>query len=175
MIGCLGLAWLFSLGTGHGQEVQPSEYKIKAAFLFNFAKFIEWPPESFAATNSPMIIGILGDNPFGGDLEEIVRNKSINNRTFVIKEMHSLSEAAHCHLLFISNSEKKRFAEVFEGVRGASVLTVGETDGFTDAGGMINFVREGKKLRFQINHEAATKVKLKISSKLLALALTTGR
>ena len=163
LIACLSLALLLSADAG-AQETQPSEYQVKAAFLF------EWPPESFAGAKSPMVIGILGDNPFGSDLEQTIQNKTINNRLIVVKPVHSLQEATNCQVLFISTSEKARLAEIFDGLRGTSVLTVSETDGFTDAGGMINFVREGKKIRFQINDEAAKKAKLKINSKLLSLA-----
>ena len=166
----LSLVWLLSVGDGRAQESQPTEYQIKAAFLFNFARFVEWPPVAFAGATSPVVIGILGENPFGGDLERTIQNKTINNRSIVIKQLHSLAEATNCQVLFISTSEKARLVEIFDGLRGTSVLTVSETDGFTDAGGKINFVREGKKIRFQINDEAAKKAKLKINSKLLSLA-----
>jgi len=171
---CLGLALLPAAGAS-AQEAQPSEYQVKAAFLFNFAKFVEWPPESFAKETSPLVIGILGDNPFGGDLERTVQNKTINNRPLVIEQLHSSAEATNCQVLFISTSEKKRLPEIFNGLRGASVLTVSETDGFTEAGGMINFVWEGKKIRFEINNDAARKAKLKINSKLLSLAFHSAR
>ena len=173
-IACLSLALLLSADAG-AQESQPSEYQVKAAFLFNFAKFVEWPPGSFAGATSPMVIGILGDNPFGSDLEQTIQNKTINNRLIVIKPLPSLAEATNCQVLFISTSEKKRLAEIFDGLRGASVLTVGETDRFTEAGGMINFVEEGNKIRFQINDAAAKGAGLKISSKLLSLASRPAR
>jgi hypothetical protein len=169
LIACLSLALLLS-AQADAQESQPSEYQIKAAFLFNFAKFIEWPPESFAGATSPMVIGILGDNPFGNDLERTIQNKTINNHLIEVKPVHSLAEAASCQVLFISASEKKRLAEIFAGLHGTGVLTVSEMDGFTEAGGMINFVLEGKKIRFDINDDAAKKANLKISSKLLSLA-----
>jgi hypothetical protein len=168
-IACLSLALLLSADAS-AQESQPSEYQVKAAFLFNFAKFVEWPPGSFAGAKSPMVIGILGDNPFGGDLEQTIQNKTINNRLIVVKPAHSLAEATNCQVLFISASEKQRLPEIFGGLRGTSVLTVSETDGFTGAGGMINFVWEGKKVRFEINNDAAKKANLKINSKLLGLA-----
>lgn len=117
-----------------------------------------------------MVIGILGDNPFDGDLERTVQNKIVNNRAFVVRQLHLATEATNCQMLFISASEKKRLAEIFENLRGISVLTVSETDGFTEAGGMINFVLEGKKIRFEINNDAAKEAKLKINSKLLSVA-----
>ena len=170
LIVCLSFALLLPAETG-AQESPPSEYQVKAAFLFNFAKFVEWPPESFAGETSPLVIGILGDNPFGGDLERTIQNKTINNHPLVIKPLHSLAEATNCQILFINASEKKRFTEIFGSLRGTSVLTVSDTEGFTEAGGMINFVLENKKIRFQINDAAAKTARLKISSKLLSLAV----
>ena len=156
----------------HPQESQPSEYRLKAAFLFNFAKYVEWPAAAFPDKTSPLIIGVLGKSPFDGDLEQTIRNKTINGRPLQIKEIrHSVTEAASCHILFICTSEKKRLPEIFRGLRDAHVLTVGETDRFTQTGGMINFVPEGNKIRFEINDDAAKKAGLKISSKLLNLAL----
>ena len=167
---CLSLLWLLAVGVGHAQESPPTEYQLKAAFLLNFAKFVEWPPKVFAEATSPMVLGILGENPFGDVLERTIRDKTINSRPLVIKEFRSAAEATNCHLLFIGASEKARLPEIVAGLRGACVLTVGETDRFTEAGGMINFVRQGNKTRFQINEVAAKGVGLKISSKLLSLA-----
>jgi hypothetical protein len=171
----LSLIWLLSVGAGRAQESQPTEYQIKAAFLFNFAKFVEWPEEAFSEPNTPIVIGVLGKNPFGDDLERTVRGKTINGRSLTIKEFRSPTEARDCHILFISTSEKTRLPEVFESLQGASVLTVGETERFTEAGGMINFVLEGSKIRFQVNDAAAKSAGLKISSKLLSLAQRPAR
>lgn len=152
------------------QDAAPSEYQIKAAFLFNFAKFVQWPPEAFATTNSPLIIGVLGENVFGDNLEKTINHKVINERPLQFKEFHSVGEATNCHILFISTSEKAKFSKIIQGLQGTSVLTVSETGEFIDAGGMINFVLEANKIRFEINDEAAKKAGLKISSKLLSLA-----
>ena len=171
----LSLVWLLSVGHGRAQESQPTEYEIKAALLFNFAKFVEWPPAAFARATSPIVIGILGQNPFRDDLARMIRDKTIDDHPLVIKEFRSPAEATNCHILFISTSEKKRLPEILEALKGASVLTVGETDGFTETGGMINFVLEGTKIHFQINKDAATSARLKISSKLMSLASSTAR
>jgi len=167
---CLSLVGLLAVGGGRAQESPPTEYQLKAAFLLNFAKFVEWPPAAFAGATSPMVLGILGENPFGDVLERTIRDKTINSRPLVVKEFHSSAEATNCHILFIGASEKARLPELLAGLRRASVLTVGETDRFTETGGMINFVRQGNKIRFQINEVAAKSVGLKISSKLLSLA-----
>ena len=174
LIAGLGLALLLPADAS-AQTSPPSVYQVKAAFLFNFAKFVEWPPESFAGETSPLVIGILGDSPFGGDLERTIQNKTINNHSLVIKQLHLLAEATNCQILFICNSEKKHFSEIIQSLRGHAVLTVSETDGFIQTGGMVNFVLEDGKIRFQINDEAAKAAQLKISSILLSLAVASSR
>jgi hypothetical protein len=172
-----GLRWL-PLGVGLlltatplRAQAPPTQYQLKAAFLYNFAKFIDWPPETFPDDKSPFIIGILGENPFGTDLERMVAEKKINNRPIKIRPFSAVADATNCCILFISTSEIKRMPEIMEKLHGTSVLTVGETDQFIGAGGMINFVPEANKIRFQINDAAAKAAGLKISSKLLSLAV----
>ncbi len=160
---------LLLAGRSHGQEAQPSEYQVKAAFILNFAKFVNWPPDAFPDAQSPLHIGVFGENRFGPDLERTVRNKTLNNRPIVVKECRTLEEAKKCHLLFIGTSEKKPLQEVLDGLAGMNILTVGETENFIKSGGMINFFREGNRFRFEINDEAAKKAGLKIDSKLLGL------
>ena len=164
------LVWLLMAGPGRAQDAQPTEYQLKAALIFNFAKFVEWPPAAFADAASPIVIGILGDNPFDEALARTVRGKAINNRPLVVQEFRSASEATNCHVLFICNSEKKRLPEILKSLQGTRALTVGETDRFTESGGMINFFEEGKKIRFQINLDAARSAGLKVSSRLLGIA-----
>jgi hypothetical protein len=162
---------IFVLGLrSFAQASPPSEYQIKAAFLYNFAKFVEWPPQAFAGPRSPIIVGVLGKNVFGNDLERTIRDKTVNNHPFQFKEFHSVEEATNCQILFISASEKDRLPGILNDLRGTSVLTVSETAQFTEAGGMINFVLEDNRVHFQINDAAAKKAGLKISSKLLSLA-----
>lgn len=173
------LILLFSLVSAvglkcHAQNAQPSEYQIKAAFLYNFAKFVEWPAQAFARPTSPIIIGVLGENVFGGDLEKTIHGKAINSHPLQFKKIDSVAEATNCQILFISPSEKNHLPDILEGLRSASVLTVSETDNFTAEGGMINFITEkvgnSRTIHFQINNEAAKKAGLTISSKLLSLA-----
>lgn len=153
------------------QDQQPSEYEVKAAFLFNFAKFIDWPPEVFADTNSPIVVGVLGKNVFGNNLEKTIRDRKVNNRSFQFRNYTSITEATNCQILFVSPSEKADFPKIVGTLQNASVLTVSETDGFIQAGGMINFLIQDNKIRFQISDETAKKARLKISSKLLSLAV----
>jgi YfiR/HmsC-like len=164
------LSAMFAAGTAQAQDSAPTEYQIKAAFLFNFAKFIDWPAAAFDGPTSPMVFGILGDNPFHEDLTRTLQNKSIADHPLVIREYRSAAQATNCHILFISPSEKKRLPEILKTLSGCSVLTVSETDHFTESGGMINFFIQGSKIRLQINNAAASKAGLKISSKLLSLA-----
>jgi hypothetical protein len=167
----LSLFLLLCGGYIRAQDAQPTEYQIKAAFLFNFAKFVSWPPEAFQQPSSPIVFGILGENPFHEDLARTIQNKTIDGHPLMIREYRTAEQATNCHILFISTSEKKRLAEVIRSLNGRDVLTVGEMDRFTETGGMINFVLQGTKIRLQINNDAATHAGLKISSKLLRLAL----
>jgi hypothetical protein len=166
--------WLLgSANLGRTQVPQLSEYQIKAAFLYNFGRFVDWPAAAFTDGKSPFIFGILGDNPFGKILDQSFAGKILNGHPVVVQVIHSLPDAAHCQILFISSSEKDHLAKVIQGLHAACVLTVSENDQFIEAGGMINFVTIDNKVRFQINDEAAKAAQLKISSKLLGLAVSS--
>lgn len=169
----LVLGWLLLWGArpACAQEPQPSEYQLKAAFLYNFAKFVEWPASALPQNDSPFIIGILGENPFNDDLRKTVAGKKILAHPITVVPLPNITAATNCHILFISPSEKNRLPEIFRILDQASVLTVSETDRFTQAGGIINFTREGNKIRFEISDDAAKRAGLKISSKLLSLAV----
>jgi hypothetical protein len=132
---------------------------------------VDWPAAALPAPNSPMVIGVLGQNPFGHQLENTIRGKSVNGHPLEVREFQQVTEITNaCHLLFISSSEKKRLPEIMAALKGKSVLIVGEMDHFIESGGMINFVLEGAKIHFQLNDAAAQKAGLKMSSKLLSLA-----
>jgi len=120
------------------------------------------------------VIGVLGKNVFGNDLETTIRDKTVNNRRFKFVKFEnfaSATEATNCHILFVSSSEKDNLAKIVGSLQKASVLTVSDTDGFIKAGGMINFTLEGAKIRFEISDEAAKKAGLQVSSKLLSLSV----
>jgi hypothetical protein len=152
-----------------GQEVAPSEYQMKAAFLFNFAKFVEWPPPSLAE-NAPIVIGILGADPFDGALDNTLQNKTIAGHPLASRHIKSLSDIKTCHILFIRDSEKKRWPEISAALAGSSVLTVSENwNQFTGSGGMILFFMQDRRVCFDIDNEAANRAGLKISSKLMQL------
>ena len=146
------------------------EYEVKAAFLYNFTKFVEWPPDAFENPGSPMAICVFGEDPFGDSLDAVVRGETLNGRRLVVRRTRSLQELRDCQTLFVPGAERERFAEVFSALRDASVLTVGEVDGFLPQGGVIRFVVDQGRVRFEVNLDAAEHSRLKLSSKLLRLA-----
>jgi len=159
-------------------ESQPTEYQVKAAFVFNFAKFVEWPSTGFPSADTPISIGVVCESgsAFETDLKSTTANKTINGRRLIINRVTSTQEMKACHILFVCRSEKsekqekRRLEELFQSLRGGNVLTIGESDAFIPAGGIINFVTEDRKIRFEIKDAAARQAGLKISSKLLTLA-----
>jgi hypothetical protein len=170
----LVLAFLLAVESGYGQPASKEAYPLKAAFLYHFAEFVEWPSTSFPEPASPLVIGVICENAFWNELENTLSGKRIKNHLLIVKPIGSAEEATNgYHLLFISAAEKKHLPEL-DALRkaGASVLTVSEeVDRFSQSHVMINFVRtKDNKLRFQINDGEARDVHLKISSKLLSLA-----
>lgn len=164
-------AGLFPSGRDLAAEtVTSKEYQVKAAFLYNFVQFTEWPADAFSDTNSPIVIGILGDDPFSGDLDNLVRGEKVNNHPLVVQRYHQVEEIKACQILFISQSEAKRLEQIFARLKNRSILTVGDIDGFAQRGGMIRFITENNKIRFRINVAAAKAASLTISSKLLRSA-----
>ena len=149
------------------QAAPPAEYQLKAIFLFNFAQFVEWPPEAFPEANTPLIIGVLGEDPFGAYLDQTVRGEKVNDRLLAVQRYRRVDEIKTCHILFISQSEANRLEPIFTSLKGRNTLTVGDAVGFARRGGMIRFVTEKNKIRLRINLEAAKAANLTISSKLL--------
>ena len=169
-MGCLlTLCFLGSL-SGRVQAQSSNEYQVKAAFLYNFAKFVDWPAEAFAGSNGKLVIGVIGDDPFGGSLDQAVSGKGINGRSLVIRRLKWNQDLRSCHIIFISSSERQRLPQIIQSLRGARVLTVGDMGQFNQQGGIINFILEANKVRFEINSRGADQARLKISSKLLSLA-----
>jgi hypothetical protein len=157
-------------------QAAPSEYQVKAAYLFNFLKFIEWPEASFADPLAPMVVGVVGEDPFGSSLPEVVIGKTVQGRDLVLRKYRVGEDLRGAHLLFISASERKQLPQILSSLRGSSVLTVADTEGFLDAGGMIQFVSANEQIHFAINVDALKGSRLKVSSKLLNLAKTvTGK
>jgi hypothetical protein len=167
----LALSCAFALASatnGRGQAAQ--EYEVKSAFLYNFTKFVEWPPGSFKDDRDPLVIGYIGNDEFGSTIERTVSGRTVNGRQLKIRRFRRGQSVVACHVLFIGASERDQLAQIFEGLKGASILTVGETNGFGQYGGIINLFMEESKVRFEINLDAVEQSRLKISSKLLSLA-----
>ncbi len=162
--------------TAAAQAVDPpdaSEYLIKAGFIYNFAKFVEWPATAFSQPDSPIMIGVLGTDPFGSVLDRLVEDKKIGQRGFVVKRYKwgkDLKDLKECKILFVSASEKAHIDEIVQAVKGLPILMVGETPGFAERGGIIRFTLEDNRVRFEINVDAAHQADLNISSRLLTLA-----
>jgi hypothetical protein len=150
-------------------NAQSKEYQIKAAFLYNFAQFVDWPSATFANTNAPFYIGILGDDPFDGVLDETIQDETINGHKIVAVRSQRIEELKNCQIIFVSKSEKRRVAEILTELDSKPILTVSEIEGFAQHGGGINFFLAGTKVRFEINPGAAQSDGLKISSQLLSL------
>lgn len=155
------------------QHAQPGEYEVKAAFLYNFAKFVEWPAETFPSRASPITIGTLADDRFQAILEQTLAGKTAQERSLVVKKLGpSLQDARKCQIVFVSSAERGAVGDLLNATKGASVLTVGETEGFAQRGGMVNFVLIENKVRFEINNLSARNSGLHISARLLQLAAT---
>jgi hypothetical protein len=152
------------------QPAVSAEYQIKAVFLFNFARFVDWPAKAFPDADSPFVIGILGDDPFGSYLDETVRGERVNGHPLTVQRYRRLSEVKACQVLFISRSEADRLDQILASLRGRSILTVGDTDDFVAHGGMIRLATEKNKVRMHINLDAVKAANLAISSKLLRVA-----
>jgi YfiR/HmsC-like len=153
-----------------GQLSGTTGYAVKIAFLFNFAKFIDWPPSSFAGPQSPFTICVLGQDPFGHMLDDTLQGKMIGERPLAVRRLRDKTEARYCHIVFVSSLESAHLSEIIGSLQGANVLLVGETNGFAALGGAIEFTLEDNHVRFAINADAADRSGLKFSSKLLALA-----
>ena len=147
----------------------PSEHQLKAAFIYNFAKFVEWPSTAGDNPTLPIVIGILGNDPFGRDIDEVINGKTANGRSLIIKRFSHVRDLAHCQILFVSSSERNNLKRIF-GAATPGILTVGETEQFADAGGIIQLTMINGKVHMVINQAAAERAGLKISAKLLSLA-----
>ena len=145
------------------------EYEIKAAYLYNFINYIEWPEQSLPPAGGVLTIGVVGENPFGPSLDPL-NGKQIKGRTLAVKQVSSPADLKNCQIVFISASEKERFPQILESLKDARIVTVSEIDGFAEHGGVINFYSDRNKVRFEINHELARSKGLTISSELLKLA-----
>ena len=169
---CLAATLLAIGGRVVGDDTSPggpSEYQIKAAYLYYLSTFVDWPPATFSHKDDALVIGVLGEDPFGDILDDTIRGKAVNSKRLVVKRMDSIKEARGCHILFVSSSEQDNLSYILKALDGVAVLTVGDVDEFASRGGQIGFRTEGKKVRFDINVAAAERAGLKISAQLMKL------
>jgi hypothetical protein len=164
-----GLLWLggpaFPAQTG-----PPTEYQVKAVFLFNFAQFVEWPSAAFSGARAPIVIGVLGQNPFGSYLDDTVRGETVEDRPLEVQRYRRVEEIKNCHILFISRSEVSKLKEILMVLKDRSILVVGDDDEFVLRGGMIRLATTRNRVRMIINTDAAMAASLTISSQLLRSA-----
>lgn len=158
-----------SRANAHAESPASREYVIKAAFLYNFAKFVDWPAEAFPNDRTPLTLCILGKDPFGVALESI-KGKTVRGRRQVVQHLARIEDLEQCHILFISASEEKHLSQILSTIKGRHILTVSDMKRFARRGGIINLVTVKSKIRFEINMDTTDLVGLKISSKLLKLA-----
>lgn len=148
----------------------PNEYSLKAVFLYNFCRFVDWPPAAFNSPNEPLIIGIIGQDPFGALLAEAIAGENYHGRPIQIAHFRSPREIRQCHLLFVSDSAAGEYGAIIAAAAGRNILTVGESDVFLDQGGMIALTAEQNRVRLRINPTALRNTQLSVSSKLLQVA-----
>jgi hypothetical protein len=147
-----------------------SEYQVKAAFIFNFPRYTEWPANAFAATNSPIVVAVVGQPPLAVELRKATRRRAIDGRSIVVKDFEPGEDPGGCHVLFISAAEQQRSSDLLDRYKEKGVLTVGETDDFLERGGIINLPRRQERIVMEVNLTAAGHAGIKISSKLLGVA-----
>lgn len=172
---CLACVCAILLASSLAAETPNVEYRIKSAYIFNFAKFVTWPSAVFPSPDAPIVIGILGKDPFGSELDQTIAGKTIERRQLQVRRLSETDPINGCHILFISESERKRLPQIFGNAARLSILTVGEMDDFTDMGGMIRFLKHENNIRFEIDLAPVEAAGLKISSKLLQVAVVKGQ
>jgi hypothetical protein len=169
---CL-LAWTLlapaSLARGAAPPTGP---EVEAVYLFNFASFVEWPASAFEGTGAPFGICVLGEDPFGHVLDDTLAGETVAGRRLVARRIARAPEATGCHILFVAAAEARRTADILHALDGRPILTVSEVEAFTRQGGMVTFVMEHGRVRFQVNVDAVTRSGLVMSSQLLRLART---
>jgi uncharacterized protein DUF4154 len=163
----LALVWLFA-----SFARAESEYDVKAAYLFKFTKFVEWPATAFANAQAPFVIGVVGRDSFQGGLDRLIAGNTTGDRRLEVRHLSASDTAGlrSCQMIFVSVSEERRLGSVLSAIQGRPVLVVGESEGFASAGGTLGFALRESRVGIEINSAAARQARLKISSQLLNLA-----
>lgn len=170
------VAWmLIAAPLLHAQQSRPGEYEVKAAYLYNFSRFIEWPAKVAAAKGDSFAFCVLGQDPFGQTLDAVLAGETIDGKSLVARRISKPKEGTSCHILFISSSEESRLKEILAGLDKAGVLTVSDMPQFARRGGMIQFVSEKNRIRFEVNLRTAEDAGLILSSQLLKVAIAVRR
>jgi hypothetical protein len=169
----LAVLWSASAAPAPAQRVPFNEREVQAVFLFNFAQFVGWPPDAFSSPDAPVIIGVLGEDPFGPLLDQVVKGEAVRGRTLTVERFRRVEDIGRCHVLFITASEAERYDQIFAALRTTPTLTVGETAHFSRRG-MIRFVTERSRVRLEVNVAVAKAAGLTISSNLLRAARLVG-
>lgn len=164
----LALAAILAVPPAAGAQ-SASEYQTKAAFLYSFAKFVEWPLGAFSGPEAPLVIGIVGKDPFGRDIDDVVRGRKAGGRNVEVRRLDA-GNARDCHILFVSASERKHFGQILGTLKPATILTVSDVEDFAASGGMIGLLEDGGHIRLEINVDATLQASLKVSSKLIGTA-----
>jgi YfiR/HmsC-like len=172
LLRALAVAWLMAAAPALAGT--PTEYQVKAVFLFNFSQFVEWPAQAFNAADAPFTLCIVGEDHFGVQLDAAVRGESVQGHPLVVKRYHDLTEISSCHMLFISDSEVPQLDQILGSLGGRATLTVSDIDHSAERGAIIQFTNENNRLRLRINVAAARAAGLTISSKLLRPAEIIG-
>lgn len=165
----LALALLALSPEAEAQQQANTAANIKATFLYHFGSFVEWPPGSFAERRSPLVIGIVGPDPFGSFIDDLVSGEKAHGHPIIVQRFSDVKDVGRCHILFINTAQP---AETLKALGSRNILTVGDSDNFTRSGGIIRFFLEKGKTRLEINTTAAKTANLNISSKLLRVAKT---
>jgi YfiR/HmsC-like len=160
---------LFAASSVVGQE-RPGEYQVKAAYLYNFGRFVVWPAKLTTANTGPFTICVLGEDPFGPALDTTLAGETIGNQKVAARRISSLQESVDCQILFISSSEAKRLNKIIEALGNSAVLTVSDIPQFSQRRGMIQLLMEGNRIRFEVNLAATQRAGLTLSSELLKVA-----
>ena len=170
-----GLVWaLVAASCLWAQGLKPTDYDVKAVYLYNFGRFVEWPAS--ATTNGDSFnVCVLGQDPFGRALDDTLAGENIGGRSVTAKRISTPQEAVGCQILFMSYTEDSRLTKIIEALNKGAVLTVSDMPQFSQRGGMIQFVLEGKKVRFEVNLTAVQRAGLTLSSELLKVATTVRR
>jgi hypothetical protein len=171
LYGLLGVLFCNASGSS---AAAPSEYRVKAVFLFNFTQFVEWPPGVFKSPEAPFVIGILGDDPFGAEIDSVVRGETVGLRPLVIERYHAVTDVRDCNILYIGRTQIGHLPEILAALAGRSILTVSDSDTADQRGVMIRLLTQSNRIRMQIDVGAAKRGNLTISSKLLRPAEIVG-